>query len=97
LLIFDFWPANGCLVLVNKLSSIFGWLRPCLPAGKFGWRCQQNSDYQPVGLRFASLPALSSLEPKRNLPDGSQGSPAGGQGLISYQPLFWRVLEQKLL
>jgi hypothetical protein len=55
------------LGLVNKLSSIFGWLRPCLPAGKFGWRCQQNSDYQPVGLRFASLPALSSLEPKRNL------------------------------
>jgi len=29
-----------------------------------GWRCQQNSDYQPVDLRFASLPALSSLEPK---------------------------------
>ncbi len=52
------------LGLVNKLSSIFGWLRPCLPAGKFGWRCQQNSDYQPVGLRFASLPVLSSLEPK---------------------------------
>jgi hypothetical protein len=33
----------------------------------FGWRCQQNSDYQPVGLRFASLPALSSLNQKRNL------------------------------
>jgi hypothetical protein len=28
---------------------------------------QQNSDYQPVGLRFASLPALSSLSQKRNL------------------------------
>jgi len=56
-----------CLVLVNKLSSIFGWLRlrlavsakPCSPAGK--------SDYQPVGLRFAWLPALSSLNQKRNL------------------------------
>jgi len=35
--------------------------------GDFGWRCQQNSDYQPVGLRFASLPALSSLSQKRNL------------------------------
>ncbi len=33
-------------------------------------------------LRLA-VSALSSLEPKRNLPDGSQGSPAGGQGLIS--------------
>jgi len=33
----------------------------------FGWRRQQNSDYQPVGLRFASLPALSSLNQKRNL------------------------------
>jgi len=33
----------------------------------YGWRCQQNSDYQPVGLRFASLPALSSLSQKRNL------------------------------
>jgi hypothetical protein len=33
----------------------------------FGWRCQQNSDYQPVDLRFASLPALSSLSQKRNL------------------------------
>ncbi len=62
------WQNNTFLTwfilgLVNKLSSIldcrqtsFGWLRP-----------QQNSDYQPVGLRFASLPALSSLEPKRNL------------------------------
>ncbi|HUU17687.1 MAG TPA: hypothetical protein VMW72_11095, partial [Sedimentisphaerales bacterium] len=40
---------------------------PILAGCGFGWRCQQNSDYQPVGLRFASLPALSSLEPKRNL------------------------------
>jgi hypothetical protein len=37
---------------------------PFLAGCGFGWRCQQNSDYQPVGLRFASLPALSSLEPK---------------------------------
>ncbi|HUU20404.1 MAG TPA: hypothetical protein VMW72_24865, partial [Sedimentisphaerales bacterium] len=40
---------------------------PFLAGCGFGWRCQQNSDYQPVGLHFASLPALSSLEPKRNL------------------------------
>jgi len=28
---------------------------------------QQNPDYQPVVLRFASLPALSSLESKTKL------------------------------
>ncbi len=78
------------LGLVNKLSSIFGRLRPCLPAGKFGRRCQQNSDYQPVVLRFASLPALSSLTPlearKEKALTGltqKRNSPAGGQGLIS--------------
>jgi len=59
-----FCPLLIYLGLVNKLSSIFGWLRlrlavsakPCSPAGK--------SDYQPVGLHFASLPALSSLSQK---------------------------------
>jgi uncharacterized protein YigE (DUF2233 family) len=30
----------------------------------FGWRCQQNSDYQPVGLHFASLPAIVLAQPK---------------------------------
>ncbi len=75
------------LVLVNKLSSIFdcrqtsfGWLWPCLPAGKFGRRCQPSTKKAlRCALRFwccASLPTLSSLEPKRN-------SPAGGQDLIS--------------
>ena len=41
-------------------------------------------NYHPFrSLRFASLPTLFSLEPKRNMPDGSQGSPVGGQDLIS--------------
>ena len=96
LLIFDFRPANGCLGLVNKLSSILDC--PCLPAGRVrqvrlavsAKPCSpaSKSYYQPVVLRFASLPALSSLEPKRNLPDGSQDSPAGGQGLISLPVLI---------
>jgi len=58
-----------------------------VPAGKFGWRPQPSTKKAlRCALRFgcwASLPALSSLEPKRNLPDGSQDSPAGGQDLIS--------------
>jgi len=58
---------QGVLGLVNKLSSILPADEQVLAGCGFGWRCQQNSDYQPVGLRFASLPALSSLEPKRNL------------------------------
>jgi hypothetical protein len=50
-----------------------------------GWRCQQNSDYQPVGLHFASLPALSSLSQKRNLislPVLSDDSPFTGHAFI---------------
>ncbi len=40
--------------------------------------------------------ALSSLNQKRNLPDGSQGSPAGGQGLISLPVLKSQFVQEGL-
>ncbi len=50
------------LGLVNKLSSIFGWLRRAVAKAALARR----------RLRLA-VSALSSLEPKRNSPAGGQG------------------------
>jgi len=61
----DLWPIDTGSDLDVRIGRRFKGLIDDVRI--YGWRCQQNSDYQPVGLHFASLPALSSLSQKRNL------------------------------